>query len=389
MKLGWKIFASYLLVLVVSGLVLIVSTSYAAPTAFAQHVRQMGWMVEMEDAEAQEMMSQGQGQGQQHRHGSGGTRSQQLVADLEENFRQTLNTALLRSALAATLTTVILSLFVSQRITQPIRQLVKASHRIASGHYGEHLVIKSHDELGELTQSFNSMAAKLAETETLRLQLIADVSHELKTPLASITGYMVGLQDGVIPATDETFQKVQREADRLQRLVHDLQELSRAEAGQLPMKVQPCDAGQLIHDTVEWIRPQFEDRGVLLNVEVPSECIQVRCDYDRVRQVILNLLGNALQYTPEGGRVTITLTNGEGVAAFKVVDTGMGIAQENLERIFQRFYRVDKSRSRASGGSGIGLTIASHIVRSLGGRIWAESDGIGKGSTFCFTLPLA
>jgi histidine kinase len=384
MKLGWKIFLSYLVILVVSGLVLIVSTSYAAPPAFSQHVRAMGWMMDMESDEADAMM----GQGQQHRYGSG-WQSQQLVADLEDNFRDTLNTALLRSTLAATFTAVILSLFVSQRITQPIRQLVKASQRIARGHYDEHLVINSHDELGELTQSFNSMASKLAETETMRLQLIADISHELKTPLASITGYMVGLEDGVMPATPETFQKVRREADRLQRLVHDLQELSRAEAGQLPMKVQPCDAGQLIQDAVEWIRPQFEDQGVMLTAEVSNQGIQVRCDYDRTRQVILNLLGNALQYTPEGGRVTIALTNGEGVAVFSISDTGVGISPENLERVFQRFYRVDKSRSRASGGSGIGLTIASHIIRSLGGRIWAESAGLGKGSTFRFTLPLA
>jgi histidine kinase len=232
------------------------------------------------------------------------------------------------------------------------------------------------------------MAAKLAETESLRQQLIADVSHELKTPLASITGYMVGLQDGVIPADAETFQKVQREADRLQRLVHDLQELSRAEAGSLAMNIQPVDALQLARDAVDWIRPQFEDRGVGFSLQAPTDPLPIRGDYDRIRQVLLNLLGNALQYTPQSGQVTVIIQREPDHVHFQIMDTGIGIAPENLERIFQRFYRVDKSRSRASGGSGIGLTVASHIIRALNGKIWAESTGLDQGSAFHFTLPL-
>jgi histidine kinase len=369
MKLAWKLFASYLVVLVVGALVLDISVSYTAPVAFERHTQEMRGMMRGN-------MMQGDGM-------------QQLVDDLDENFRDAVNAALLRSTLAAAIAAILVSLFVSQRITQPIRQLVSASQRIAAGEYNTHIELNSRDELGDLTRNFNSMAAKLADTESMRQQLIADVSHELKTPLASITGYMVGLQDGVIPADAETFQKVQREADRLQRLVHDLQELSRAEAGSLAMSIQPVDAVQLAKDAVEWIRPQYDDKGVELSLQVPAVSVSVRGDYDRIRQVLLNLLGNALQYTPPGGKVALILERDQDFAHFQIRDTGIGITPENLEHIFQRFYRVDKSRSRASGGSGIGLTVASHIVRALNGEIWAESAGINQGSTFHYTLPLS
>ena len=258
MKLAWKLFASYLVVLVVGALVLDISVSYTAPAAFERHTQEMRGMMRGN-------MMQGDGM-------------QQLVDDLDENFRDAVNIALLRSTLAAAFAATLVSLFVSQRITQPIRQLVSASQRIAAGEYEAHIDLNSRDELGDLTRSFNSMAAKLAETESIRQQLIADVSHELKTPLASITGYMVGLQDGVIPADVETFQKVQREADRLQRLVHDLQELSRAEAGSLAMNIQTIDAIQLTKEAVDWIRPQFEDKGVGFSLQAPTDPLPIRGD---------------------------------------------------------------------------------------------------------------
>jgi signal transduction histidine kinase len=233
------------------------------------------------------------------------------------------------------------------------------------------------------------MAASLARTETMRQQLIADVSHELKTPLASIKGYMEGLQDGVIPATPETFQLVRREADRLQRLVYDLQEPSRAEAGAVPLTVQPHVPAELVSTVIARLQPQFAEKNVTLTADVPVDLPAVGADADRIEQVLTNLLGNALQYTPDGGAVTVTArSSGDGVE-FSVQDTGLGLRPDDLTRIFQRFYRVDKSRSRASGGSGIGLTIARHIIEAHSGRIWAESPGPHQGSTFYFTLPTA
>ncbi len=368
MSLAWKLILSYLIVIAVSLLVLAFSTAFIAPADFSSHMGNM----------------QGIMQG-----GMMGVNTAQFQAELEVSFRQALNGALLTAGIAATLVAIVLSWYVSRRIVQPIRELVNASQYIAGGHYGERLRVDQDDEIGELTRSFNRMAAALAEIETVRQRLIADVSHELKTPLASIKGYMEGLQDGVVAPTPETFELVHREADRLQRLVGDLQELSRAEAAQLSMDIRPCDANELISLTVAALRPQFDEKGVSLDAELSGQPVTIRADFDRTRQVLLNLLGNALQYTPSGGHVTVEWSRVDSALRFSVNDTGIGLAPADLERIFQRFYRVDRSRSRASGGSGIGLTIARHIVEAQGGKIWAESAGPGQGSTFHFTLPLA
>jgi histidine kinase len=316
------------------------------------------------------------------------TTLQAYNADVNTTFRQSLNIALLAAGLAASLVAAALSWYMSQRIVRPIRRVVKASHYIAEGHYDERLPAAQRDEIGELTRSFNALAAALAQTETMRQQLIGDVSHELKTPLASIKGYMEGLQDGVIPATPETFQLVHREADRLQRLVSDLQELSKAEAAQLVMNIQPCNAADLVNGAVDALRPQYDDKGTTLETDLPDDPLLVRADPDRIRQVLVNLLGNALQYTPSGGRVRLQLRHEGSTAHFSVKDTGIGLDKGDLERVFLRFYRVDKSRSRASGGSGIGLTIARHIVEAHHGRSWAESAGPGQGSAFHFILPV-
>ncbi len=367
MSLAWKLAISYIIVIAVGLLVLAFSTAFIAPADFSQHMGSL-----------QNMM--------------GGMMNNSLQAynsEIETGFRQSLTNALLEAGLAAALVAAALSWYVSRLIVRPIRQVVKASAYIAGGHYQERLAADQQDEIGDLTRSFNRMAQALADTETMRQQLIADVSHELKTPLSSIKGYMEGLQDGIIPATPETFQLVHREADRLQRLVSDLQELSRAEAAQLPMDFQTTNPIELVNLAVAALRPQFDEKGIALETELPADMPPVRADRDRVRQVLVNLLGNAMQYTPSGGRVTVRLTRENSAIRFSVRDTGVGLKAADLSRIFQRFYRVDKSRSRTSGGSGIGLTIARYLVEAHGGHIGAESAGLGQGSTFHFTLPLA
>jgi histidine kinase len=242
------------------------------------------------------------------------------------------------------------------------------------------------DELSELTHNFNRMAAALAEVESTRRQLLGDISHELKTPLSSIKGYMEGLQDGVIPASDDTFQLVYREADRLQRLVLDLQQLVRLETA---LNLQPCSAEKLVKAAVARLQPQFLDKQVSLDAHFAPELPPVMADFDRIVQVLLNVIGNALQYTPAGGYVQIETMPDDKNVRFSVCDSGIGLVPEDLERIFQRFYRVDKSRSRLTGGSGIGLTIARSIVEAHQGKIWAASAGLGAGSTFYLTLPVA
>jgi signal transduction histidine kinase len=232
------------------------------------------------------------------------------------------------------------------------------------------------------------MAAKLQQTENMRRQLIGDVAHELRTPLTAIKGSMEGLIDGVLPADAETYQTIHREADRLQRLVNDLQELSRVESGAFDLDRQSVKVSDLVDSAVARLGKQFEEKDVTLETEVPSGLPQVFVDKDRIDQVLLNLVGNALQYTPSGGKVTISAHAQDDEIHIAVADTGIGIPPEHLPHLFTRFYRVDKSRSRARGGSGIGLTIAKHLVEAHDGRIWAVSSGSGQGSTFIFTLPL-
>jgi histidine kinase len=245
------------------------------------------------------------------------------------------------------------------------------------------------DELGQLAHSFNQMAEKLEQVESMRRQLIGDVSHELRTPLTAIKGSMEGLMDGVLPATGDTYQQIHQEADRLARLVDDLQELSRVEAGAYPLDIRPVAVSTLIQTTVKRFATQAQAKGIELRHDLSADLPPVLADQDRITQVLTNLVGNALQYTPQGGQVTILCKQHGNEIHISIADSGIGIPTEHLPHLFTRFYRVDKSRSRqAGGGSGIGLTIARHLVEAHGGRIWAESAGEGQGSTFTFALPV-
>lgn len=382
MKLAYKLFVSYIVVILVGAVVISALASITAPVSFANNIQNM----------QSHMQNQGMHMGNMNSNGLNNAPliSDELEADLNESFRATLYQSLLISSLIAIFGASLISFYVSQRITQPIRLLAEASQSIADGHYDQTISLKSGDELGDLVQNFNSMAQTLNETETMRQRLIADVSHELKTPLASIQGYMEGLQDSIIPATSETYQQIHRETARLQRLVQDLQELSLVEAGQLKMDMQTCDLKLLVGTTTDWLRPQYEDKSIGIQVNLSDDEVAVSADYDRLRQVVLNLLGNALQYTPANanGQVTVNMYVAQNIAHIAIQDTGVGLSKDDIRHIFDRFYRVDKSRSRASGGSGIGLTIARHIITNLGGSLWAESAGLGQGSTFHFTLPL-
>jgi histidine kinase len=366
MKLSYRLFISYLFVVLIGLLVLAMSTAFVAPANFVREMSHMG----------------------RNFSNMRGAHQMQIIADLEAGFRHSLNSALIFAGIAATLAAGGASWFVSKRIVNPIRALVTLSQRIANGHYEQRLQLDTGDELAELVHNFNQMAASLAETEKVRQRLFGDVTHELKTPLASIKGYMEGLQDNVIPATPETFQLIHNEADRLQRLVQDLQELSRAEAGQIQLNLSAVEPHQIVLPVVGKLRPQYAEKGVVLEIEIPDDLPKVRADLDRTTQILTNLLGNALQNTPSG-TVTVRAEQRGRELCFTVRDTGIGLEAADLQRIFERFYRVDKSRSRASGGSGIGLTVAKQLVEMQGGSISATSGGPGKGSEFRFTLPVS
>lgn len=367
MKLSQKLFISYLVVVLIGLTVLSIATAFVAPASFSEHMRYRG----------------GRNSGMMGQH------MDALDAELENDFREAVNTALVIAGAAALVAALGASWFVSQQIIRPIRSLVTLSKRIAGGSYAQRLHLDTHDEFAELVENFNHMAESLERTEAMRVQLLGDVTHELKTPLAGIKGYMEGLQDGVLPPTPETFQLIHREADRLGRLVQDLQELSRTESGRIALNLQPHRPDEIVFPVVERMRPQFADKNILLRVEVPRGLPAVCADSDRTAQILTNLLGNALQYTTAGGEVVVTAARHHDCIGFSVMDNGIGLSSEELPHIFHRFYRVDKSRTRGSGGSGIGLTVAKHLVEAQNGEIHAESAGLGKGSRFSFTLPLA
>jgi histidine kinase len=373
--LGWKIFLSYLVVILVLIIVMVSAAIFVAPSAFERH------LTAMEQMTADDSTADGE--------------VTDLEADLFENFRVAINESLRLATIAAFIAAVTVSIFVSRRIVAPIRSMMNASQRIADGHYDERVDLpggnlgEETDELGQLALSFNQMAEKLQHTEEIRGQLIGDVAHELRTPLTTIQGSMEGLIDGVLPAEEETYQNVYREAVRMQKLVRDLQELSRVEAGTLVIEPRSVHVSDLAQTACTQLDRQYLEKGVELVNEVINDVPRVMADEDRIGQVLLNLLGNALQYTPAGGWVRISASSKGEFVETSVEDSGIGIDPEHIPHVFTRFYRVDKSRSRVGGGSGIGLTVTKHLVEASGGRIWVKRSGAGKGSTFSFTLPIA
>ncbi len=372
-RLGAKLFLANLIVILIGVIILAITIQITIPAAFNRH---MG----MTDSSMMIGMGMGQSQGQ----GQGFGRT------LFENFRASMFESLGYAVAASVLAALIVSLFLSRRIVAPVRTLTSASQHIAGGHYDERVQVNGTDEIAQLATRFNQMAAQLEQVESMRRQLIGDVTHELRTPLTSIKGYMEGLIDGVLPSTPETFNQLHREADRLSRLVDDLQELSRVEAKAYSLDIRSVAVSNLVQTTVKRLSPQATAKRINLHSSLPADLPPIQADEDRITQVLVNLVANAIQYTPENGHVTISATRQADEIHVSVEDTGVGIPSEHIVNLFTRFYRVDKSRSRnAGGGSGIGLTIAKHLVEAQGGRIWAASKGERQGSTFTFSLKTA
>ena len=312
-----------------------------------------------------------------------------MMSDLRANVMATVNEALLIGGMVSAGVTLIVSVIIARRIALPVRAVTIASRGIAAGNYGHRVPETSGDEIGELAQSFNQLARQLEQTEQRRVDLIGTVAHELRTPLSTLQLQAQGMLDGVLPWDANALLEMQRELARLQRLVVDLEELSKAEAGQVTLDLSAVNIADPIAAAAKRLRLQYEDKGVDLIVEAPQTLPAVRADASRLIQVLVNLLGNALHYTPPGGRVTVRARADRHELRVEVRDTGIGISPEHLAHVFERFYRVDKSRSRAGGGSGIGLTISRHLIEAHGGRIDAFSQGVGQGSSFVFGLPLA
>jgi signal transduction histidine kinase len=308
------------------------------------------------------------------------TSTNQLRAALSES----LSGALVIGVLAAVITAGVAAIFVARRISQPVEEIRAATHRMAKGEFGSEIPLPADAELAELARDVNALGARLAESELHRTRLIGEVAHELRTPLTTIRASMEALIDGVVAPDAEVFARIADEASRLHRLADDLTLLSQAEESAIPLRPTTIDLGTVAASASARLASQFEDKGVALVVSnLPP--LPVRADSDRVTQVLTNLLGNAMTHTPEGGSVTVSGGRAEATAWIAIADTGDGIPAGQVDRIFERFYRVPDAAHPA--GRGIGLTIARGMARAHGGDVTATSGGAGKGATFRLTLP--
>ncbi|MFN6535777.1 MAG: sensor histidine kinase [Nostoc sp. EkiNYC01] len=280
-----------------------------------------------------------------------------------------------------------LSYWVSRRIMLRLTEMEQITQKFAAGQMDARLPMSDIPELNGLGASFNRMAASLEGVEVRRREVIGDMTHELRTPLTVVRGYLEELADGEIEASPEIYRRLAKETRRLERLVNDLQELSKAEAGYLPINIQRVNLRPLLESLVEKFTDQLLEDGPVLHLECPAVLPPVLADIDRTEQVLVNLLGNAVRYTKEGS-ITIRTEIEASKLWIAVRDTGIGIERENLPHVFERFWRADQSRDRHSGGTGIGLTISHRLIELQGGQIQVESE-LGIGSTFRFFLPLA
>jgi signal transduction histidine kinase len=290
--------------------------------------------------------------------------------------------------LVAVAIAVALAFILSRRTLAPVKALTLASERLGRGDFSQRVQIKDRGEFGELARTFNSMAGDLERAEKLRQNMVADVAHELRTPLSNIQGYMEALRDGIMKPDKKTIRSLYEEASLLSRLVDDLQELSLAEAGELKLVRQSGDIGEIIKQAVAAVGAKERASGVSLAVELPEKLPPVNIDPRRIGEVLRNLLENAVAHTGKGDTVTVAARQLDRLVEIGVTDTGEGIPAKDLPNIFERFYRVDKSRTRATGGSGLGLTIARRLVEAHGGKIEVQSEP-GEGSRFSFTVPVA
>jgi len=248
--------------------------------------------------------------------------------------------------------------------------------------------VRGNDEVAELGRSFNSMAQGLEQAEQLRRNMVSDAAHELRTPLSNISGYLEAIKDGVAQPDSETIQSLHEEAVLMGKLVNDLQELTLADAGELILSRRPEDIADTIRKAISAMQPKIDLGGLSVHLNVPAGRLSCDIDSQRIGQVLRNLLANALTHTPDGGSITVSARESGNQVEVIVSDTGEGIPPGDLPHVFDRFYRVDRSRTRDTGGSGLGLTIVKRLVEAHGGTIQVQSEP-GKGSRFTFTLPKA
>lgn len=285
---------------------------------------------------------------------------------LVEGFQNAWNRSAILSMIVGASAAGGLSYLSSKRITQPVKQMKRISQKFAAGDLAERVPESTIPELNQLSVSFNAMASSLGDVERRRRELISDLTHELRTPLTVMRGYLEELADGTIDGTPELYLRLVRETRRLERLIHDLQELSKAEAGYLSIDSQAVSLRPLLASLVERFSDQLLEQGPSLQLDCPKDLPPVFADRDRLEQILINLIGNAIRYT-EKGSITVKASKINRYVWLAIIDTGVGILEEDLPFVFERFWRADPSRTSYSGGTGIGLAITRRLVELQGG----------------------
>ena len=304
----------------------------------------------------------------------------------------TVNESLIWTGVAAGALGVLLVSILSRRLLSPITTLGEVAQHLGSGDFSKRAPTEGAGELRQLSLTFNSMAANLEDAERQRRNLVADVAHELRTPVSNIQGYIEALKDGLLQPDEATIATIHGQVIHLGHLVEDLRLLAQAEAGALQLNRIPGRMQDVLRVCVEAVRPRAEAKGITLNLEAVDLMPMVEMDGTRISQVVNNLLENAIIHTPDGGSITVSVgysgTTGSEMVRVAVADSGPGIQSEDLARVFDRFFRADPSRARATGGVGLGLTIAKQLVEVHGGTIHVESV-VPTGARFVFELPVA
>lgn len=359
-RLSVRLFFSHVVVVLIGAATTYALVQVLAPRLFDSGMAGMGGM--------------GRGQGQ----------------EVHAAFAGAVNTALLIGLGIAVLAAAAAGGVAAYRLLRPLAAVRAATRRLSQGHYDEIVVTPREVELAALAGDVNSLGAALAHTEQRRVRLLSEIAHEMRTPLTVIDGFVEGMIDGVFPAGPEALGQVSSEVGRLRRLADDLSALSRTEEGRLDLRIQQLDLAAVAAQAAERLRPQLQDAGITLTVNgAIGHPVLVAGDPDRLAQVVTNLVGNAMAATPPGGGVRVACWAEGGRALVRVSDTGVGLARQDLERVFERFYRADRSTGGRDGGSGIGLTIARGIASAHGGDLTAASAGPGTGASFTLDMPIA
>jgi signal transduction histidine kinase len=304
----------------------------------------------------------------------------------ESEFLESVNRAALLGTLVALGIALLIGVVLARTISKPVQEVTEATQKVAGGDLGVQVPVRTKDELGELAASFNQMSTDLDQANRQRRQMTADIAHEWRTPLRVILGYMESLNTGKLEPTRETFEIMYEKGQHVQHLIDDLRMLALADAGELSLETRPVDPAALLEHTALAHVIQAQEKGIDLRVEAAEDLPEVALDPDRMAQVLSNLVSNALRYTPEGGEIFLSAKSGDSHLVLEVKDSGSGIDPEDIDHVFDRFFRSDVSRQQ-NGESGLGLAIARSIVLAHGGELTAKST-VGKGTTFSISIPI-